>query len=111
MVASSSITRRVRWPATVLPLALAACATSPFAGVEGVPTSVELLGGGFVRFEGQRVPTETFLLEIRERVRSAQGEPSKLPAVHVRAVGADLGPIDPLLRDLRMAGVRHVVLG
>lgn len=74
-------------------------------------TPVELIGGGFVRFEDRRIPTEAFLLEMRERVRQAQGEPSRLPAVVVHAdPGADVGPIDGFLQGLRTAGVRHVVL-
>ncbi|MEZ5963921.1 MAG: hypothetical protein R3F56_08770 [Planctomycetota bacterium] len=74
-------------------------------------TVVELLGAGFVRFEDRRIPTDTFLLEMRERVRLADGEPSRLPAVHVRAdPDAPLGPIDGFLQGLRTAGVRYVVL-
>lgn len=81
------------------------------AGGEGVETAVELLGGGFVRFEGRRVPTETFLLEMRARVRAAEGEARRMPAVHVHAdPRAALAPVDGLLRQLRTAGVRYVVL-
>lgn len=90
----------------------AACAGSPFGAVGGVATPVELLGGGFVRFEGQRMPMEAFLLVIRTRVRDAGGDAARLPAVHVRArPGLTSQPVDVLLRELRTAGVQQVVLG
>lgn len=76
-------------------------------------TPVELATGGFVVFEGRRIPADAFLLEMRQRVRAADGEPAHLPAVHVRvdpAAGAGLGPIDGFLQGLRTAGVRYVVL-
>jgi hypothetical protein len=98
-----------------LPHPVVLAAFSALCGCSGLSSTdapVELLGGGFVRFEGSRMPTETFLLRIRERVRSADGASELLPCVHVRAgEGATSESIDALLRQLRMAGVRHVVLG
>jgi len=94
-----------------LGLALAACSGAPFQTGGGVATPVELLGSGFVRFEGRRIPTEAFLLEMRERVRSADGDVNLIPAVHVRKdPAAVVPPIDGLLRELRTAGIRRVVL-
>ena len=78
-----------RWPTVairlppVIVLALAGCAGSPpVAEVPAGPrTEVTVLGGGFVMFEEQRVPLETFLYEVRLRVRDADGDPSLTPWV------------------------------
>ncbi len=70
------------------------------------------MDGGFVRFEGQRIATEAFLLEIRQRIREASGDATRYPALRI-LIEADLpsGRLDKLLRELQSAGVRHVTLG
>jgi hypothetical protein len=103
-----------------LPLAawllLAACAEyePDVSAPEGVVTYVECLGGGFVRFEDARIPTEDFLVEMRQRVRAAQQDPSRMPAVRIR-VGAAVPDasviVGRLVHELRQAGVRSVELG
>lgn len=78
----------------------------------GVDTEVILLASGFVRFEGQRVPIEEFLLRIRERVRAAGDDAERYPAVRVLIEGGTVpGLLDRLLQELQSAGVRHVTLG
>lgn len=73
---------------------------------------VVLLAGGFVRFEGRRVPTDEFVLEIRRRVRVAAGDGSAVPEVRILIEEpVPQGRIDDLLRELQSAGVRHVTLG
>ena len=102
----------------LLPLALllAACAAAepePPAGI-GQRTLVQILDGGFVRFEGRRVPTEAFLLEVRRRVRAAAGDADRIPWILVRAEdGVQVSPeqLELITRELGKAGVRHVHLG
>jgi hypothetical protein len=74
---------------------------------------VELLADGFVRFEGQRVPDEAFLLEMRRRVRAADRRADRMPWVVLRAAPAgSVGPrLEAITSELRKAGVRHVHLG
>jgi hypothetical protein len=102
---------------SLLPSALAAilAATSACAGPapgDGIRTDVVLLAGGFVRFDGARMPVEQFVVEIRKRVRSAAHDASRCPEVHIR-IEDDQPPgrLDALLHELQTAGVRRVVLG
>ena len=104
--------RRTAIGAVLASLVLAACATVEGLDGGGVPTEVVLLGGGFVYFDGQRVPTETFVLAIRARIRAAAGDTARYPAVRILVEGGlPPGGLDYLLRELQSAGVRHVKLG
>jgi hypothetical protein len=96
-------------------LLLAACAEfePDVSAPAGVVTYVECLSGGFVSFEGARVPTEDFVVEMRQRVRTAQQDPSRMPAVRIRVEDAvpDASVIvGRLIHELRQAGVRTVEL-
>ncbi len=81
----------------------------------GIRTEVTILTGGFVRFEEQRVPMETFQLEMRRRVRQADGEPTLLPMVVLdveEGVGSLTGQamVQRLMDGLRASGVRYINL-
>lgn len=94
-----------------------ACQSSPedhLPVAVGVPTEVEVLDAGFVRFEGERMALEFFLLEMRERVRAHWGETDNLPAVTV-VVAADAPGVDgrwvsELREELYKAGVPRMIL-
>jgi len=95
----------------------AACASSAVEpdAPQGVPTDVEVLDAAFVRFEGQRVAVEWFLLEMRERVRAADGDLARLPWVRV-TIAPDAASVDgrwvsALRNELYKAGVRNLTLG
>ena len=90
---------------------LVGCSGGPGLG-PGVTTRVTLLAGGFVRFEGARIPEAQFVLTIRERVRAAGDDIDGYPAVYVLAEdGLPMGRLDKLVRELQSAGVRFVSLG
>lgn len=103
--------------AFVLLLLLAGCANAPpnLQDVEGVPTPVRVLDAGFVRFEGERMAIEFFLLEIRERARAAEGDINQLPSVRVivpaDAAGVDGRWVSDLRDELHKAGIRHLAIG
>lgn len=68
--------------ATVLfaSLCFTACASEPLTmslGSASTTCSVEVLGGGFVQWEARRVPRETMVLELRQRVRGLDAETKK----------------------------------
>ena len=96
-------------------LLLAACASEPVADDElaGVETPVEVLDAGFVRFEGERIALEWFLLEMRRRARAAQWEPARMPRVEVRiadgAAGVDGRWFSAFSDELRKAGIHSTV--
>lgn len=69
------------------------CSSTPGPDTQqGVRTEVAILPGGFVRFEGERVPMEIFLLEVRVRVRNADGDETRIPWVVIE--------VDPSVKDL-----------
>ena len=80
----------------------------------GVPTSIEIVDAGHVRYGDREVPIETFLYEMRTQVRQAK-QSAALPVVRIRiadgAGGGAAGTLDRLLRQLHAAGVRQVHLG
>lgn len=97
---------------------LAGCASGPPEPKErevGVATRIELLDAHRVRYEAQEVPIETFLYEMRTRVRAAAGKPEQLPIVTilapVDAAPAAMQALDRLVRQLHVAGVHRVNLG
>ncbi len=97
-------------------LVAAACASSSGAdeAPQGTPADVEVLDSAFVRFEGKRIALEWFLLEMRERVRAADGDVAQLPLVRVTvapdAPGVDGRWIAALRNELYKAGVRNMSL-
>ena len=94
---------------------LAACASEPVADDElaGIDTPVEVLDEGFVRFEGERIALEWFLLEMRRRARAAQWEPARMPRVEVHiadgASGVDGRWFSAFSDELRKAGIHSTV--
>jgi len=100
--------------ATVLlmgPLLAAGCELGPpIAEPVGVPTRVDLLGEGFVRFEGQRIAVEFFLLEMRERVRAAHGDAEQMPRINLYVPAGwkaeDGRRVSRLREELEKAGIR-----
>lgn len=96
---------------------LAACQAAPedyVPGEVGIATDVEVLDAGFVRFEGERMALEFFLLEMRDRVRAHWGDPENLPVVRVElrheVPGIDARWVSSLREELYKAGVPRIVL-
>lgn len=89
----------------------AGCAAPSLPTLPGTPTAVHILDAGFVKFEGERIPREAFLYEMRRRVRSAGGEAGQRPAVRILLDAEDQGELDSLLLELERAGVKSVTLG
>ena len=99
-------------PTSLLCALLAGCETGPTVGEPvGVPTRVDLLDDGFVRFENRRVAVEFFLLEMRERVRAARGDVTKQPYVQLYVPtgwrAEDGRRVSGLRAELYKAGVRY----
>ena len=96
---------------------LTGCANAPanVDEVDGVPTPVHVIDEGFVRFQGERIALEFFLLEMRERVRAAAGDIQRLPRVQVSvpegAPGVDGRWVSRLRDELHKAGIRHLGIG
>ncbi len=102
----------------LVPALLGACESAaevqPPPPLAGVPTTVVLLDPHFVRFEGARIPLDAFLLEMRERVRAAGGEPDRLPLVTVTSASTEEelgGLVGRVVEELRRAGIRSIQLG
>ena len=72
----------------LLALCLAACGSAP-PGSENVEASevyeVFVLPDGFVRFEGERIPEELFLLKMRKVLRTVPRDAEKRPGLIIRA--------------------------
>lgn len=105
----------MRLGSTLLCALLVGCETGPPVGDPvGVPTRVDLLDEGFVRFEGDRIAVEFFLLEMRERVRAAKGDVTKLPRVNVYVpagwTGEDGRRVSRLRGELNKAGIRYLAV-
>ncbi len=67
-------------------LSLAACASEPLTmSLDSADSTyaVEVLGEGFVRWESRRVPRETMVLELRQRVRELDAEARKSTRVEI----------------------------
>ncbi|MEM7201885.1 MAG: hypothetical protein AAF628_16580 [Planctomycetota bacterium] len=109
------------WLALALLLLGVACRSTadPRSGAVdavGVETPITVLDHGWVRFEGERRPVEFFLLQMRRRVRAAEGVgPEGLPLVRVMigegAPGVTAQWLDWLGTELYKAGVQRIVLG
>jgi hypothetical protein len=80
----------------------------------GIPTRVDLLDEGFVKFEDQRIAVEFFLLEMRERVRAAEGDANLLPRVNVFVpvgwTSEDGRRVSRLRDELNKAGIRYLAV-
>ena len=68
-----------------------------------------------MRFGEQRVPMETFQLEMRRRGREAAGDPTRLPLVVIDVEEgveslAGQAMVQRLMDGLRASGVRHINL-
>ena len=105
-----------RFLALLLPL-VAGCSSTPEPETqEGVRTEVTILSGGFVLFEAERIPMDSFLLEMRERVRNAGGDKARFPSVVIE-VGPDVSEltgqamVQRLMDGLRAAGVAEILAG
>jgi len=71
-----------------------ACESPPGPGGSDVPVSewheVVVLGDGFVRFDGERIPEELFLLRMRKVLRAVPPRATARPGLVVRV--ADNSP-------------------
>ena len=105
-------------PLVTASLLLGACASEPAEPAQaqqGIPTHVELLDAHRVRFSKQEVPLESFLYEVRTRVRAASGKPEQQPVVTI-VVAEGAGPetmraLDRIVRQLHASGVHRINLG
>ena len=106
--------KKARKPILLVATLLWGCSSAPAPEQgEGFRTEVTILTGGFVRFEEQRVPMETFQLEMRRRVRQAEGDPTRLPLVVIdvqEGVESMAGQamVQRLMDGLWASGVRHI---
>lgn len=113
--------KRVQRPLSLLSvlafLVGSSCSSTPVPETAvGIRTEVVILGGGFVRFEGDRVPMESFVYEVRVRVREADGDETRFPwvVIDVDPAVAELtgqAMVQKLMNDLRAAGVAHIEAG
>jgi hypothetical protein len=97
---------------------LAACQSAEPVGESanvGVPTRVDVVDASFVAFEGRRMAVESFLLEIRQRVRASWSDPAGRPWVTVvvaeGAPGVDSAWLSTLRDELDKAGVQRITFG
>lgn len=100
----------------VPPALLPGCASSEpldmSLGTASATADVVVLGDGFVRFEGRRVPLERCVLELRLRLR-AMAESDRASFRIVLEVARDAGPdattdVERLLDQLQIMGVPQV---
>lgn len=74
-------------PATLLCFVFAGCAAEPQLTRGGAGTqaeeAVEMLGGGFVRVDGERIPLEELLYRMRQEARAADASEGPRPAVRL----------------------------
>lgn len=103
-------------PLVALALGLCACAGDPSVAMDlsGTQVEVTVLGDGFVRADGKRVPLEEFVLRMRQRLRALPEDERIALWVRVR-VEQGSGPgarreVDRLLEELNLMGVRQVAL-
>ena len=97
---------------------LASCASEPSEPADpplGIPAHVEILDGQRVRYDDQTVPLETFLYDMRTKVRSAAGRPAQMPVVTI-VIAQSAGPqaslvLERVVRQLHAAGVHRVQIG
>ena len=107
---------RAREPLLLLLLITGCSSAEPVPEqIEGIRTEVAILPGGFVRFEGERIPLEQFQLEMRYRTRDADGDPAKLPWVVVEVapeVGELTGQamVQRLMDGLQADGIGNIEL-
>src|SRR5687768_7038133 len=105
--------RRVAVPALAFVALACGCASSDYSEQGGVHTPVLVLDADFVRFENERMAFDRFLVLMRERARAAQGEPARLPSLHVSvAPGApDVSArLTRMVEQLHRAGIREITL-
>jgi len=116
------MTRALRRPSALA--ALAACAACAGAGdvpvrfdASGGTAHVELLGDGFVRFDGRRVPLEAAVLELRQATRAMDRSELLRFVVRVRFAEVQSGAAARsqqrsrarLFNELEIMGVRQIV--
>ena len=107
---------RVRGPVLLLLLVTACSSTEPVPErIEGIRTEVSILRGGYVRYEGERIPLEEFQLDMRNLTRDADGDPAKLPWVVIEVdpeVGELTGQamVQRLMDGLRADGIGVIEL-
>ncbi len=83
--------------------------------IQGIRTEVAILPGGFVRFEGERIPMEAFQLEMRVRARDAEGDAARLPWVVIE-VAPEVGDltgqamVQRLMDGMQAAGIGAIEL-
>ncbi len=95
---------------------LCACAAegpaAPSVDLTGEQVEVVLLGGGFARVAGQRLPLDEFVVRLRLRMRALPVDQRQALWVQIR-VAPDAGPdavasVPGLIEQLTVMGVRQV---